>query len=173
VLEPSAFRLKTHLHNAGSIKGHKITLKEFLMTMRFYELLTHAQQEASPKSESLTLDQLRALTWQTIIVSREAKREGIKISDSEVQIEIKHLFSVHGEFDLSLYEEWVRKNFRSQPRDFEETVRKHLTVQKMREKIISRVPDAERDNRWLEWLRNTIGNAQLKDYTAKDYSTTE
>lgn len=156
---------------AGSVRGQKITQKEFIMTMRFYELLTRAQAKASDaRSEPLTYDQLRALTWQTIIVSREAKQQGIKITDEDIKAEIEQLFSVDGRFSLILYQDWIRKNFDGRSRDFEEMIRRHLAVQRIRQKVLSGVAETERDNQWLSYLTNTIGSAQLKDFTAKDQS---
>ena len=153
---------------AGSMRGQKITQKEFMVTMRFYELLTRAQQKNSDtQSQPLTYDELRALSWQTIIVSREAKHQGIKITDEDIKTEIEKLFSIDGHFSLTLYQDWIRKNFDGRSRDFEELIRRHLAVQKIRQKVLASVPDGERDNQWLKWLTNTIGSAQLKDFTAK------
>ena len=156
---------------AGSVRGEKITQKEFMLTMRFYELLTRAQQKNSDKvSEPLSHDELRALTWQTIVVSREAKNQGIKVTDEDVKAEIEKLFSIDERFSLILYQDWIRKNFDGRTRDFEEIIRKHLAVQKIREKVLAGVPDDERNHQWLKWLTNIIGNAQLKDFTAKPQS---
>lgn len=156
---------------AGSVRGQKITQKEFMLTMRFYELLTRAQQKNSEKlSEPLTYDELRALSWQTIVVSREAKNQGIKITDEDIKAEIEKLFSIDERFSLMMYQDWIRKNFDGRSRDFEEIIRKHLAVQKIRQKVLAGVPDDERNNQWLKWLTDIIGNAQLKDFTAKPQS---
>ncbi len=156
---------------AGSVRGEKITQKEFMMTMRFYELLTRAQQKNSDApSKPITYDELRALSWQTIIVSREAQHQGIKITDEDIKAEVEKLFSIDGRFSLILYQDWILKNFDGHSREFEELIRKHLAVQKIRQKVLAGVPDSERDNQWLKWLTNTIGSAQLKDFTAKPQS---
>ncbi len=155
---------------AGSIRGKKITKKEFTMTLQFYELLTRVQKKSDSESEPPTYDQLHALTWQTLIIGREAKRQGIKVSDEEIKAEIEKLFAVNGQFTLPFYQDWIWRNFKGRPRDFEEMLRKYLAVQKIRQKVSSGVPEAERGKQWLQWLTNTIGNAQLKDYTAKDQS---
>lgn len=151
---------------AGSIRGQKITQKEFMMTMRFYDLLTRRQGK-EPKSEPLSYEQLRALTWQTIIVSREAKQQGIEITDEDITAEIEKLFSVDGSFSLILYQDWVRQNFDGRSRDFEEVIRRYLAVQNIRQKVLTGIPEAERENHWVKWLTNTIGSAQLKDFTNK------
>ena len=154
---------------AGSVRGQKITQKEFMMIMRFYELLTRVQNK-DPKSKPLTYDQLRALTWQTIIVSHEAKQQGVKITDEDIKTEIEKLFSIDGHFSLTLYQDWIRQNFNGRSRDFEEVIRRHLAVQNIRQKVLTGISDIERENHWVKWLTNTIGSAQLKDFTAADQS---
>ncbi len=154
----------------GSIRGEKITKKEFSSTMRFYDLMTRVKKKEfeAPESEPLTEEQLRALTWQTIILAREAKREHIKVTDEDVKAEIEKLFVVEGHFVLMFYQDWVWKNFKGRSRDFEEILRKYLAVQKMRQKVLAGIPEDKQDSQWLQWLTNTIGSMQLKDYSAKD-----
>ena len=165
----------------GSLGGEKISHKEFLTTLRYYELLTRAQARAknqpqdqnkgtnaeTPKSEPLSFDELRGLTWQAILLSREARREAIAVADEEVRSEIEKQFSVEGQFNQEFYQNWIRNNFRGRARDFEEVVRKHLAAQKIRSKILENVPESERDARWLEWLRSAISRARIEDYTIK------
>ena len=170
---------------AGSVRGQKITQKEFMMTMRFYEIMIRAQEkekndkekeksdkdkdkDADTEIKPLSYDQLRALAWQTIILSREAKHQGINITNEDTKLEINKYFPVQDGAGLRIYEQWVQQNFGSRPRDFEEVIRRHLAVQKIREKILFGVPEAERDKYWLQWLTNTIGSTQLKDFTAKE-----
>ena len=152
----------------GSIRGEKISHKEFLTTLRYYDLLTRSQtdENKTPKQEPLSSDQLRSLTWQAIILSREAAREGITVSDQEVRGEVEKLFSAGGSFDQALYQNWIRNQFRGRARDFEEVIRKHLTTQKIREKILAGIPEAERKTRWLEWLTSVISQSRVEDYTA-------
>ena len=151
---------------AGSVFGQRVTQKEYLSTFKYYELFTRLNSDEK-ESKPITMEQLQALTWQTIILSREAKRQGIQVSDDEVRQELESLFSREGVFNQSLYEAWVKKNFSTRPRDFEEVVRRHIAVEKIRDKVLNGVSDQERDKRWIEWLRNVIGSAQLKDNTAK------
>ena len=156
---------------AGSVFGQNVSQKEYLSTLKFYDLFLRMNRKSDgtgQKNEPFSLEQLRALTWQTIIISREANRQNIKVDDREVRANLESLFSENGFFEQNLYQNWVKENFHGRARDFEEVVRNHLAVQKMREKVLSGVSDPERDERWMEWLRNVIGSAQLKDNTAKD-----
>ena len=163
----------------GSVNGKKISQKEFLTTMRYYDLLVRTQAtrektspsqkeaEKTPKSETLSVNQLRALTWQAIVLSQEVEREGIRVSDEEVQEEVQKLFSGSAGFNEEFYQTWIHTNFRGQARDFEEAVRKHIAVQKTRQKVLEGVPEKERETRWLEWLKPVIIRANVRDDTAQ------
>ena len=159
----------------GSVRGKKISQKEFLTMFRYYDLMTQAQlalarssrnggKVGSSAPEPLSIDQLRGLTWQAIVLSREAAREGVKTSDPEVRREIEKLFSTNGQFNKPFYETWVKKNFRSSTRDFEEAIRKHLTAGKIQERVLNGVPQDERVKRWIEWLRGEFNRVDFVDY---------
>ena len=159
----------------GSVNGEKISHKEFLMTLRYYELLSRARTVESEKtehakatdlpqkSEPLPYDQLRSLTWQTIAISREAKRLGVRVSDEEVRNQVEQLFSAGGQFNEAFYQNWIEKNFRGRAREFEEATRKHITVQKTHQKILEGIPESERETRWIEWLQPLMNHVQIKD----------
>ena len=149
----------------GSVNGEKISHKEFLMTLRYYELLSRARTAESEKTESepLPYDQLRSLTWQTIAISREAKRLGVRVSDEEVRNQVERLFSAGGQFNEAFYQNWIEKNFRGRAREFEEATRKHITVQKTHQKILEGIPESERETRWIKWLRPLMNRVQIKD----------
>ena len=161
---------------AGSIGGEKISLKEFMTTFRFYDLLSRAHTaqvqegpaQQTPKTEPPSYDQLRMLTWQELLVSREAKRDGITVSDGEVRGEIERLFSENGQFNPDAYRFWIEHNFRGRPRDFEETVRNYLASRKLRDQILSGVPESERQSHWTNWLISLYARTPFKDYTEKE-----
>lgn len=169
----------------GSVSHEKISHKEFMTTFRYYDLLAHSKESQNETSqnqkgskeasqpEPLSFDQLRALTWQAIALSREAKREGIRVSDEEVRSEVEKLFSTGKEFNKEFYQTWVRTNFRGSPRDFEEAVRKHLVVQRIRQKVLEGTPDKDRETRWLEWLQLTLSHAHIYDYSGQKSENTE
>lgn len=169
----------------GSVGHEKISHKEFTTTFRYYDLLAHSQEsqneiaqnqkgtKKASKSEPLSFDQLRALTWQAIVLSREAKREGIRISDEEVRKEVEKLFSTGNEFNEGLYQTWVQTNFRGTPRDFEESVRKHLAVQKIREKVLEGIPEKDHETRWLQWMQLTLSRTNVRDYSNQKPESTE
>ena len=184
---------------AGKVFGEKISHKEFLTMLRFYDLLTRAShnstntkqqdsaaeekktqdvkkpkphpktesEQQTPASEPPSYDQLRGMSWQTIALSREAKHRQIKVSDTEVATEIQRLFSGTESFNEEFYERWVEANLKTRPREFEEAVRMHLTVQKLREDLLKNIPEKEHGGRWLQELINIMSRARIEDYTAE------
>jgi hypothetical protein len=116
------------------------------------------------ESKSMTYDQIRGLAWQMIVLSREAKREGVDVTDEEVQNEIRRLFSQEGIFNQAFYEQWVQNNFRVQTREFEELIRKHLAADKLREHVLKDVPEEQRNSRWFEWFLPVMSKSEFKDW---------
>lgn len=116
-----------------------------------------------PLEEPLSYDQIKGLAWQMIVLSREAKREGIAVTDEEVQTEIRKLFSKNGVFHQDFYEQWVQNNFRVQAREFEELIRKHIASDKLREKVLKDVPEEQHQNQWLEWFIPVMSKSEFKD----------
>jgi hypothetical protein len=133
---------------------------------------TTAETKDSPTTppappEAPNFDRLRMLAWQTIILSREAKREGVTVTDDEVADEIQMLFAGGNNFNPEFYRMWVEKQFRTKPRDFEETIRKYLASQKVRDHILNTAPEKEKDKKLMEWLVSVMSRAKLEDYTQK------
>ena len=165
---------------AGSIGKEKITQKELMTSLRFYELLTRAErnQQADQKKEGSeskqsaessppeppSYEQLRGLAWQELVVNREALRKHITITDDDVRSEIQRLFSIGGSFNQAVYESWVTNNFRGRSRDFEETVRKYLANQRLREQILKDVPENQRQAKWTEWLISVFTQNEVRDF---------
>ncbi len=118
--------------------------------------------EKKSNAPTLSYEEMERLAWQTIVLSRHAKREGIKIGDDEVRAEVERLFSTQGIFNPVFYEDWVEKNMQGRPRDFEESVRKHLAAQKIRGHVLAGVPEKERQNRWLQWLSSVLAQSQFQ-----------
>ena len=150
---------------AGAVGGEKILNKYFLMTLRFYELLT--------RNRELTLDigELRGLVWQTLVLHREAKRQNLSVTDDEVRAEIERIFSLNGTFNQHLYDTWMKTNFQSKPREFEEALRKHLASQKLRNQYLEGVPDEARNEVWFKKIAELINNAHVEDYSTAPADT--
>ena len=180
----------------GSVEGKKVSHKEFQSILRYYELLNRAHvaqatsekkpgEDESEKSKDrkaenekesaealeppklLSWDELRGLTWQAIVLARQAERQRMIVTDRDVRKEIERLFSSGEAFNPSFYESWIRDHFRGRPRDFEEAVRTHLAGQKLREMVLRAVPEKERDGRWMGWLITTMSRAHVKDFSSQ------
>jgi hypothetical protein len=123
---------------------------------------------ANPNPELPSAEQVRGLAWQMILLSREAEREKVQVSNEEVRREVERLFSGEGMFNQEQYQFWIENTFRSRPRDFEEVVRNHLAAQKMREHVVKDVPENEKESRWTTWLISAFSRAQLEDYIEKN-----
>ena len=167
----------------GSVGSEKITHKEFSTVFRYYDLLARTQAaeedktqgekeekksgEQTPKPNVPSFDELKGLTWQTIVLSREARREGITVSDEDVRNEVMRIFSTNGNFDQALYDQWIRNIFQGRARDFEEVIRKHVASQKLNEKILKGVPETERETHWQKWFQALASRTKIQDYMAQ------
>lgn len=152
----------------GMVGREKISHKEFLTMFRYYDLLAHLEtNEKDPNSKPMSFEALKSLTWQVIALSRVAKQEGVSASDNEVREEIEKQFSQDGQFNEMLYEHWIQNIFRGRPRDFEEAIRKHLLVRKLRGKILKDVPRENQEDRWVAWLGSTLNRIRIVDYSAE------
>ncbi|HOW59885.1 MAG TPA: SurA N-terminal domain-containing protein [Candidatus Omnitrophota bacterium] len=132
---------KNNSRFAGEVFGQTVTFKE-------YKRFAHATQLFMPSENPLEdPDLLREYTWQNIIYSREAKRQGINVSDKEVQTEIASLLKQQGLLNPTpeQYKYWLMRVFRTTPRDieieqrelqewpreFEEGLREIMRIQKL------------------------------------------
>ena len=149
----------------GLVGNEKISQKEFLTTFHYYDLLTHLEYKT--EKAPLSFEELRALTWQTIVLSRLAKQEGVSVSDEEVRTEVEQTFSPNGQFDDALYKNWIQNSFKGRARDFEEVIRKQLLVRKLRDKVLQGVPEKERENRWVAWLGSVLNHLKVVDYSSR------
>ncbi len=117
---------------AGKIFNHKISLDKF---ERMYQ---HTQLQAMIRygdkfREARPFLNLEAETWDRLILLEEANRRHIKVSDKEVIETIKQysFFQRDGQFDTLLYNDILRYSFRTEARDFEESVRDTLMFGKL------------------------------------------
>ncbi|MDO8675765.1 MAG: peptidylprolyl isomerase [Candidatus Omnitrophota bacterium] len=121
-------------NSAGKIYGQSVSLRDFeraYMDSRDQALILYGDQ-LSKLGDRLDLENE---AWDRLILSREAKKRGIKVSDAEVAALIAAFpfFQREGRFDRYLYEELVRNPgaFGRKPHDFEEGMRNRLMIKKM------------------------------------------
>jgi hypothetical protein len=218
--------------HAGEVFGKKISQKDYLLTLRYYELLLESQLRGQAAAEALAQDdtsgeniestderydseipfaeepaadaaqppetepaaglgetaddqpteevpespessseegpnefeRIRGLTWQTLILSEEAKRTGIRVTDQEVSHEVMRLFSTEAGFNSHIYQKWIETRFQGRARDFEEVVRKDIAARKVRERVVKDASEDDLQTTWLTWFMDFLNRAHFKDY---------
>ncbi len=119
--------LKKEGRFAGEVFGKTVTFQEFNL---FYNATRIFMPTKEPVQDP---DLLRGFTWQNIIYAKEAKREGIKVTDEEVRREIQNLLAQQGLENASpeTYKIWLTRNLRMTTREFEEGLREFIRIQKL------------------------------------------
>ena len=163
---------------AGEVFGKTVTFQEYNKFYRATQLFMPADK---PMDDP---DLLRQFTWQNIIYSREAKRNGINISDEEVRGEISKILAQQGLTNPTneQYQVWLTRSLHLSPREFEEGLREFIRIQKLlRTKIAGFAPkeaekltDAKAKESAAEkqkaafmiWSADVNKRAAFKDYLA-------
>lgn len=122
---------------AGKMFGKDVSYQEFNLFYRANQIFSVSQQPIRDP------EILKLQTWQSLMLAREAKNQGIKISDQEVKEEIIRILKEAGIENPSgeFYKKWVRSALRESPVDFEAQVREILRIQK----FVRQVNDAPLD----------------------------
>lgn len=117
---------------AGEVFGKEITFQEFNRFYKSQQLFSFGDTKAPADAEAL-----KQRTWESLIYSREAKREKIQVSDDEVRGEILRLMSLQKieNPSVDLYKRWLQATAKSTPDEFESIVRELLRIQKLVKKI--------------------------------------
>jgi len=163
---------------AGEAFGKPVTFQEY---NQFYR----ATQIFMPSKEPLKdPDLLRNYTWQNIIYSREAKKEGLRVTDEEVRTEIASILKQQGLLSPTpeQYKIWLTRTLQMTPREFEEGLREFIRIQKLiQQKIISFMPagadkltnekvkadaSSKQKEAFMKWTNELNKKAAFKDYLA-------
>ena len=78
---------------AGEVFGKSVTFQDY---NRFYRATQLFMPSEKPIEDP---DLLRTYTWQNIIYSKEAQREGVKVTDQDVRSEISGILKQQGLVD--------------------------------------------------------------------------
>jgi len=118
--------------HAGKIFGKTISFDEFStsLTRTRVQAIMNYGDNYQKISRFLNLE---SEAWDRIILTHEAKKRKIRISDDDVVNTVEKLgyFQENGQFQSRLYERIVRYVFQCTPRDFEESVRESLMFTKL------------------------------------------
>lgn len=173
----------------GKIDNKKVSFEDFLNALtgvRTQIVLNYFDNQKTLESLLKNKAFVGRLAWDRLILIREARRNNIKISDSEVIGYIKKtnpMFMRNGEFDEQVYEYVLRNNLGLDPRTFEEVVRQNLAMQELNDRIVKDVTitDEEmienyrKDNEWFKaayiYFAGTdfADKAKVDESTIKDY----
>lgn len=176
----SASALKKESRFAGEAFGKSVSFQEYNNFYRSTQLFMPAEKPVDdPKL-------LRDYTWQNIIYSREAKLQGVKITDEEVRGEIANILKQQGLVNPTeeQYKMWLTRSLHLSPREFEEGLREFMRIQKLlRARIISSVPAGadkltdpkakeeaatKQKTDFMAWTNDINKRAGLKDYLPQE-----
>ena len=172
--------------HAGKIFGRKVSLEEYERSYQHSRLqaLLKYGENLNKISQFLDLD---SETWDRLILLEEAKKRGIKTSDAEVVSTIQEFpfFQRNGRYDPTLYDNIIQYVFRTQPREFEESIRDSVKLKKIYEHETALVSITEEEVRkayqeqnekvqisYILFLPETyIGQAAFDATKAQEYYT--
>ncbi len=175
----SVTTLKKEGRYAGEVFGKAVTFQDFNVFSRATQLFMPSEQ---PLEDA---DLVRAYTWQNIIFSREAKREGVKISDEDVRNEIAKILTQQGISNPTQeqYRIWLARSLQISPSEFEEGLREFMRIQKLiqskissfalQDKISAASSEEEKAKfavkqreSFIAWTDEVNARAKIKDYLA-------
>lgn len=138
---------------AGRIFGKEVSFREYQLANRAVQIFLPKSEKEPPSPE-----EIEDKTWEFLVLSREAKRRPIKVTDEEVRREVELLLAPLGPQMISneQYRRWVQANLHEEPRDFENQVLRHLENQKLLSQVRNQIPDSSEAalKKWVTDLKN-------------------
>lgn len=153
----TAYRLDNQLNSAGTLNGKSVGYREFQQA--YYDARDQAiilyGDQFFKAGQNLDLERE---AWDRLTLMQEAKKQNIKISDEEVALFIAQLpfFQRQGQFDQSLYRMLLKDSrvFNRSTKDFEEGIRRNITIRKMLDNVIGDTTISEDELKKEYTLRN-------------------
>ena len=141
----SGIRGRGQAQEAGRIFDRRVDWNEYGTSYQTIQMLLYL---SNPEAYAQFIDPAD-LAWDRLILLHEAKRRKISVPNETVIAYIQNfpIFRSAGgtgekgtdRFDMARYEEILLRTFRTNPRTFEEEIRKTLIIQKLREEVTSEV----------------------------------
>jgi len=124
---------------AGMIDGKKVSFERFghsLTGVKCQIILNFFNQPKVLDQFLNNKELMGKLAWDRLIIEREARKAGIKISNAEIVkfVTTHPIFQRNGQFDARIYD-YVLQRVPIDPRSFEEIVRENFAVQKMNDSV--------------------------------------
>lgn len=146
----------------GRIFGKEVSFREHLRASRAVQIFNPDPPGADPPSAEV----LEARAWEFLILSYEARRRKIDVSDEEVRQEIRRLLTAReGTPSLTQegYQNWVRAVFREEPAEFESQLREHLRIRRLLDQARKELPENS-EKALRDWLVRLYRRARPEVY---------
>jgi len=129
---------------AGTIDDKNISFEDFyksVVSVRCQVILNYFNQPKLLDAYLANKELMGKLSWDRLIMAKEAKKAGIRIPDDEVIQFVKShpIFLRNGQFDDKMYGYILRNSMGTDPRTFEEIVRSNLAIQKLNDMVVKDV----------------------------------
>ena len=133
----TAIRDQSRARYAGTIFKHPVSWNEFDRAYQTTVMLL----VMSDMGAYLSFLDPEALTWDRLILLQEVKKKKIRVSDQDVVGYVQKIpaFRDPDGFNQRQYEELLKLRFQTDPRTFEEEVRKTLAISKLRDEVMAEV----------------------------------
>ncbi|MDE2027895.1 MAG: SurA N-terminal domain-containing protein [Candidatus Omnitrophica bacterium] len=169
----TANRYDTGVNSVGTMYGHSVSRQDFEQAYddaRDQDIRTYGTDFFK---NSAKFD-LEAQAWDRLILLREARKRGIRISDAQVVDAIASMpfFQTGGKFDEVRYEETVQSpdGFDRPTHDFEEGVRRQLMIKKLVDQVAPEKTFTDAELRNIYDKRNEKITLQYVLFNAADYA---
>lgn len=132
---------------AGRIFGRKIPVQEYRDAYQGIIIINLLRWGDENFQKLASLIDLKQETWNRLILTYEAKRQRLSVSDKEIRqaIENSPNFQRKGKFDFKIYRELVQYTLHTTPRAYEEEVRSSLLISKLFDKTTKDIKLTEDD----------------------------
>ncbi|MFH1867951.1 MAG: peptidylprolyl isomerase [Candidatus Omnitrophota bacterium] len=155
---------------AGVIFNKKIPPQEY--NRSYNSVLIRAKMaygDELPKMEKFL--NLQAQAWDRLILKYEAKKRSVRVSNKEIitRIAASQLFQRNGIFNKGLYNYIVGNVFRTTPREFEESVRDDIIIDKLANSITKNMGITEDEIRQEYLAENEKGDISFIIIGYEDY----
>ncbi|MHB9154463.1 MAG: SurA N-terminal domain-containing protein [Endomicrobiales bacterium] len=142
------------------VNGKKIPYQRYASLLnRTLDLMRERKEEVTQETTDQKKQEVLQDLIQEEVLSVQAKKYGITVSDAELAADIQHYpaFQRDGRFDQRMYFQVLYQALRTTPKEFEESRRKQISIFKLRQLIVSSVRISEPELR-LEFARRNRGS---------------
>lgn len=145
----------------GRIFGKEVSFRDYVLASRAVQIFVRPPEGAEPPDAQM----LEAETWQFLVLSHEAKKKKIQVTDQEVRNAIGEILGEKRGVLLTSeqYLRWVRSNFREEPREFENQLREHLRIRKLLAEIKKGLGE-DPEEALKKWLTELFTQAKIQVY---------